>query len=164
MIVSQIYLVTRNARDKVQIVIAELEQNGNSFVIKRTTGQYQGKMVSQPELIIEKGKAKRSVLQQAELEFNSIISKYLDKGYKKLSALTSKKFEDIKNIKHEFVVWSSQILSEIPDLNILGDLPEIKVFNDTWWVWKQIIEETKKKESEASKLYEEEFKNFNWWI
>lgn len=95
MIVSQIYLVTRNARDKVQIVIAELEQNGNSFVIKRTTGQYQGKMVSQPELVIEKGKAKRSVLQQAELEFNSIISKYLDKGYKKLSALTSKKFEDI---------------------------------------------------------------------
>lgn len=95
MIVSQIYLVTRNARDKVQIVIAELEQNGNSFVIKRTTGQYQGKMLSQPELVIEKGKAKRSVLQQAELEFNSIISKYLDKGYKKLSALTSKKFEDI---------------------------------------------------------------------
>ena len=95
MIVSQIYLVTRNARDKVQIVIAELEQNGNSFVIKRTTGQYQGKMVSQPELVIEKGKAKRSVLQQAELEFNSIISKYLDKGYKKLSTLTSKKFEDI---------------------------------------------------------------------
>ena len=95
MIVYQIYLVTRNARDKVQVVIAELEQNGNSFTIKRTTGQYQGKMVNQPELIIEKGKAKRSVIQQAELEFNSIISKYLDKGYKNLSTLTNKKFENI---------------------------------------------------------------------
>ena len=35
MIVSKIYLVTRNARDKVQVVVAELEQNGNSFTIKR---------------------------------------------------------------------------------------------------------------------------------
>ena len=95
MIVYQIYLVTRNARDKVQVVIAELEQNGNSFTIKRTTGQYQGKMVNQPELIIEKGKAKRSVIQQAELEFHSIISKYLDKGYKKLNTLTSKKFNEL---------------------------------------------------------------------
>ena len=95
MTVYQIYLVTRNARDKVQVVIAELEQNGNSFTIKRTTGQYQGKMVNQPELVIEKGKAKRSVIQQAELEFNSIISKYLDKGYKKLNTLTSKKFNEL---------------------------------------------------------------------
>ncbi len=95
MVVNQIYLVARNARDKVQVVIAELEQNGNSFVIKRTTGQYQGKMISQPELLIEKGKAKRSVIQQANLEYNSIINKYLDKGYKRLSSLTFKKFEEL---------------------------------------------------------------------
>lgn len=95
MVVNQTYLVTRNARDKVQVVITELDQNGNSFIIRRTTGQYQGKMINQPELSIEKGKAKRSVIQQADLEYNSIINKYLDKGYKKLSSLTSKKFEEL---------------------------------------------------------------------
>lgn len=95
MVVNQTYLVTRNARDKVQVVITELDQNGNSFIIRRITGQYQGKMISQPELLIEKGKAKRSVIQQADLEYNSIINKYLDKGYKKLSSLTSKKFEEL---------------------------------------------------------------------
>ena len=95
MTINKLYLVTRNARDKVQVVITELEQNGNTFVIKRTTGQYQGKMINQPELLIEKGKAKRSVIQQADLEYNSIINKYLDKGYKKLSSLTSKKFEEL---------------------------------------------------------------------
>lgn len=95
MVVNQTYLVTRNARDKVQVVITELDQNGNSFIIRRTTGQYQGKMINQPELLIEKGKAKRSVIQQADLEYNSIINKYLDKGYKKLSSLTSKKFEEL---------------------------------------------------------------------
>lgn len=95
MTVSKIYLVTRNSRDKVQVVIAELEQNGNSFTIKRTTGQYKGKMTEQPELLIEKGKVKRSVLQQAELEYNSIVKKYQDKGYKRLDSLTNKKFDDL---------------------------------------------------------------------
>ena len=95
MIVSKIYLVTRNARDKVQVVIAELEQNGNSFTIKRTTGQYQGVMTEQPELTIERGKAKRSVLEQAELQYNSIVSKYQDKGYKRLDSLTNKKFDEL---------------------------------------------------------------------
>ena len=95
MIINQLYLVTRNARDKVQVVIAELEQNGNSFTIRRTTGQFQGKMTSQPNLLIEQGKAKRSAIQQAELEYNSIVKKYQDKGYKKLKELTSKKFSEL---------------------------------------------------------------------
>ncbi len=104
MTVSKIYLVTRNARDKVQVVIAELEQNGNSFTINRTTGQYQGKMTEQPKLIIERGKAKRSVLQQAELEYNSIVSKYQDKGYKRLDSLTTKKFEEITPMEMDSIV------------------------------------------------------------
>ena len=95
MIVNKLYLVTRNARDKVQVVIAELEQNANNFEIHRITGQYLGKMTEQPTLLIEKGKAKRSVIQQAELEFNSIINKYLDKGYKRLDSLTNKDFDEI---------------------------------------------------------------------
>ena len=95
MTINELYLVCRNARDKVQVVITALEQNGNSFTIKRTTGQFQGKMTSQPDLVIERGKAKRSVIQQAELEYNSIVKKYQDKGYKKLKDLTSKKFTDL---------------------------------------------------------------------
>lgn len=104
MTITSIYLVTRNARDKVQVVLAELDQNGNTFTIKRTTGQYQGKMTSQPEKIIEQGKAKRSVLQQAELEFNSIVKKYLDKGYKRIDSLTNKKFNEIEATEMDLLV------------------------------------------------------------
>lgn len=99
-------LVTRNARDKIQIVFADLIQTGNNFKIKRTTGQYKGKFTEQPELSIERGKVKRSVLQQAELEFNSIISKYLDKGYKNLSTLTNKKFENLTEEELDKIVPS----------------------------------------------------------
>ncbi|MGV8961944.1 MAG: hypothetical protein ACOH2V_01005 [Candidatus Saccharimonadaceae bacterium] len=94
-LIAQVTLVTRNARDKVQIANASLTQEGNTFIINRSTGQYQGKMSEQPELVIERGKAKRSAIQQAELEFNSIVNKYMDKGYKKLSSLTQQRFEDI---------------------------------------------------------------------
>jgi DNA ligase-1 len=61
-------------------------------------------MTKQPTLSIEKGKAKRSVIQQSELEFNSIVNKYMDKGYKKLSGLTSTKFEDIPASEMEILV------------------------------------------------------------
>lgn len=103
-VISEITLVTRNARDKIQVAIAVLSQNGNTFIIDRSTGQYQGKMSKQPEIIIEKGKVKRSVIQQAELEFNSIVNKYLDKGYKNLSTLTNKKFKDIEPSELEALV------------------------------------------------------------
>ena len=95
MVINSVYLVTRNARDKVQVVLAELSQEGNTFIINRTTGQYQGTMTEQPELTIERGKAKRSVLEQAELQYNSIVSKYQDKGYKRLDSLTNKKFNEL---------------------------------------------------------------------
>jgi ATP-dependent DNA ligase len=103
---SKLILVTRNARDKVQVVITELIQIGNNFEIKRTTGQYQGKMTEQPLITIEKGKAKRSVLQQATLEYDSIVKKYLDKGYKRLDSLTKKKFEDLTSSEIDLLVAS----------------------------------------------------------
>ena len=104
MVINSIYLVTRNARDKVQVVLTELSQEGNTFIINRTTGQYQGKMTGQPELVIEKGKAKRSALEQAELQYNSIVSKYQDKRYKRLDSLTSKKFNELSSEEMDSLV------------------------------------------------------------
>lgn len=105
-ILQDIYLVNRNARDKVQQVQAQLGQDGNVFYIMRITGQYQGKQTEQALLTIDKGKAKRTVMEQAELQFNSIIKKYMDKGYKKLSDLTKTKFEDISEAEMEELVPS----------------------------------------------------------
>ena len=93
--VQEIILVIRNARDKVQVSHYILNQDVNNYIIQRSTGQFLGKMTKQPDVLIEKGKAKRSVLQQAELEYNSLIKKALDKGYKKLSDLTKTKYDVI---------------------------------------------------------------------
>jgi DNA ligase-1 len=101
-------LVTRNARDKIQTARYILDQEANTYYIKRYTGQFGGKTTAQPEKIIEKGKAKRTTLQQAELEYNSLIKKSMDKGYKKLSSLTKTKFDDITEEKLNSIVSSIQ--------------------------------------------------------
>lgn len=88
-------LVIRNARDKVQSARYKLFQEGNTYVIERYTGQFGGKITKQPTKTIAQGKAKRSVFQQAELEFNALVKKATDKGYKKLSDLTKIKFDEI---------------------------------------------------------------------
>ena len=41
-----VVLVTRNARDKVQVARYVLEQEGNCYTIKRFTGQFGGKITA----------------------------------------------------------------------------------------------------------------------
>ena len=98
------YLVTRNAREKIQVVILKLLQDGVNFIIKRTTGQHFGKMTEQPEINIQKGKVKRSISEQAFLEYNSKLKSYLDKGYKKLEDLTDIPFDELNSDEMDGIV------------------------------------------------------------
>ena len=90
----QNYLITLNSRGKIQLVEITLKQMMTYFEIHRITGQLGGKRTIQPILTISQGKAKRTPIQQAELEYNSHMKKYLDKGYKKLSEFTNKSFSE----------------------------------------------------------------------
>lgn len=104
--IKKIYLVSRNARGKVQQVILGLSQSGNNFKIHRQTGQHMGKITDQPDIEITKGKAKRNVLEQAELQFNSHLKKYQDRGYKIFSDLSNKKFENVTETEMDKLVPS----------------------------------------------------------
>lgn len=80
-------LISRDSKGKIRIVDASYkwEDEFNGFVIRRYTSQYGGKVTTQPIIVVSKGKVKRTVTEQAKLEFNSKISKYKDKGYKEIS-------------------------------------------------------------------------------
>ena len=82
-------LITRDSKGKIrQINIAcEWNEKFQMYVITRSSGLYGGKFITQPNIEITKGKAKRTITEQAELEYNSNIKSYLDKGYKKISDL-----------------------------------------------------------------------------
>lgn len=79
-----ITLITRDSKEKVRVIEFNLNfhENPDYYEITRRSGLYKGKMVDQPALKIEKGKVKRTLKEQAELELNSLIKKAKDKGYK----------------------------------------------------------------------------------
>lgn len=91
-------LLKRDNNNKIRHVELYLDEhidcvNGDTFYsITGKTGLYQGKMVSRPLVVIEKGKVKRTAKEQAQLQYNSLVNSYLDKGYKKSEDL------DIKDI------------------------------------------------------------------
>lgn len=77
-------LVSKDSKGKIRVVELEYEWDDakRGFVIRRETYQYGGKVSTQPEIWIFKGKAKRTVTEQVKLEFASHLKKYQDKGYK----------------------------------------------------------------------------------
>lgn len=79
-------LVTKDNKGKTRVVEISYEWDDaqHGFVIRRKTYQYGGKVTVQPGIWIYKGKVKRTVSEQARLEYNSHLKKYTDKGYKLL--------------------------------------------------------------------------------
>lgn len=98
-------LISRDSKGKIRVVEIsyQWEDDYNGFVIRRHTYQYGGKVTDQPEIVITKGKAKRTVTEQARLEYNSHIKKYQDKGYKLLEKdINTYSLEDLNKILPEF--------------------------------------------------------------
>lgn len=79
-------LVSKDNKGKIRVVKIDYhwEDENHGFIIQRWTSQYGGKVTTQPDIWIYKGKANRTVSDQVKLEFNSHLKKYKDKGYKEL--------------------------------------------------------------------------------
>ena len=99
-------------------------------------------MVPRPLVTIDQGKVKRTVKEQAQLQYNSLINSYLDKGYKKPEDLN---IADINN--------SVEVESKVPKQNTddkgnlkpmlalsIDDLPKSKlsILNNKWLASKKI--------------------------
>ena len=79
-------VITRDAKGKIRVtnISCNWLQTTNSYIIERESGLLGGKMVVAPIIEITKGKAKRTLDEQAMLQYNSELKKYLDKGYKNI--------------------------------------------------------------------------------
>jgi ATP-dependent DNA ligase len=93
-----IELVSRTVNNKIKVLRFNTFKDDNKYVIDRYSFQYKGKETKQPSIIIEKGKAKRTLEEQFNLELNSLIKKAIDKGYKRLiNSLDSYNEESLQN-------------------------------------------------------------------
>ena len=144
MLIREEYLVIVNSKNRIQRIKLQLDQNPFTKVysIYRITGQYGGKETDQPVIQIDKGKVKRSVAEQATLQFNSLLKNYLDKGYVKLSGLTTKKYselseDEIKNLLGgNFVSDQSGIPK--PMLAKLADQCSSDIWEKNWFVSRKL--------------------------
>lgn len=149
MLIREEYLVIVNSKNRIQRIKLQLDQNPFTKVysIYRITGQYGGKETDQPVIQIDKGKVKRSVAEQATLQFNSLLKNYLDKGYVKLSGLTTKKYselseDEIKNLLGgNFVSDQSGIPK--PMLAKLADQCSSDIWEKNWFVSRKLDGEPK---------------------
>ena len=89
-------LITKDSKGdfRYKILTCTLQDTG-FYLIERFSGKIGGKQVKQPPLLIKAGKVKRSIKEQAELEFNSLITKDLSKGYKDLKEFTTKTLNEL---------------------------------------------------------------------
>ena len=76
-------LVSKDSKGKIRVV--EISYEGNEatriYTIYRYTGQFEGKMTKQPEIVVDRGKATRNIHEQVELQFKALVKGYKDKGY-----------------------------------------------------------------------------------
>lgn len=98
----EITLASIDSKGKIRIAAFQYEwsDDENGYVITRQTGCYGGKMTEQPAKVITAGKAKRTLAEQVALEFNSLVKKSKDKGYKELEKDLN---EYTESELHEFV-------------------------------------------------------------
>lgn len=80
------YLISLDSKGKIRVFYTHYEWNddAHAYIITRYSGQYRGKQTWGPEILVERGKVNRSVIEQTKLQWDHLIKEKLDKGYKKI--------------------------------------------------------------------------------
>ena len=132
-------LISRDSKGKIRVVEIsyQWEDDYNGFVIRRKTYQYGGKAIDHPEIVITKGKAKRTVTEQARLEYNSHLKKYQDKGYKLLEKdINTYSLEDLNKILPEFTTDANGFQKHM--LAKQADKVAASAFEKEWYASRKI--------------------------
>ena len=79
------YMLGKASTGKFRFAIVETDEEWHEpehgYIIQRSYGQVKGKTTLSPTIVVDKTKQKRTWKQQLELQYNSEVKKYLDKGY-----------------------------------------------------------------------------------
>lgn len=82
----QWYLVGKDTKGKVRTCYISYEfiEDERIFIIHRITGQLRGKLTEQPDKVVDRGKASRSLWEQVLQDSLHLVKEKLDKGYKEV--------------------------------------------------------------------------------
>ena len=134
------FFITKDTKDKFRM--AELDfswdDTQNGYVIYRKTGCVGGKQTIQPSILINRGKAGRTITQQKDLKMASLQKEYLDKGYKEVE-------------KHPDEYTEGELLDIFGDVKVREgatvkpmlakqekDVKNRKIFDNEWYISRKI--------------------------
>ena len=127
-------LISKDSKGKIRVVEISYEGNETTriYTIYRYTGQFEGKMTKQPEIIVDKGKATRNIHEQVELQFNALVKGYKDKGYIELeNEIDNYNSEELYQLLGESPTGSNGVVK--PMLAKQADkVTKTTIFNKTW--------------------------------
>jgi DNA ligase-1 len=136
------YLISRDTKGKIRISIFNYElvkvNNDRYFIIHRLSGQLGGKRTTQPDIIVDRGKASRNLWQQVELQFNHLIKEKKDKGYREVNKDPDEYSEsELSSILGEVVTNQDNVPK--PMLAKQADkVTNTKIFNKEWYASRKI--------------------------
>lgn len=144
MIIIEEYLIIINARNKIQVVQLQLNQNpyNKIYTINRINYQYNGKKRDQPGINIRYGNQGRTIEEQAKFRYFSKLKQYLDKGYTKLSSLTSKPYSSFSEDELKTLLGGNFVSDRFgipkPMLAKSADLCSADIWNKDWYVSRKV--------------------------
>ena len=127
-------LLSRRNDGKVQLVTIWVEKIEDGFIIKRDTGILNGKIIHQPNIVVNVAKQSRTLEQQVELQFKSHVKKYLDKGYKTIQSLGCEDLASFDPDIHLPAQNTNQQGVVKPQLCKVYDPNDKKNLNKTWYI------------------------------
>ena len=136
------YLISRDTKGKIRISIFNYElvkvNNDRYFIIHRLSGQLGGKRTTQPDIIVDRGKASRNLWQQVELQFNHLIKEKKDKGYREVNKDPDEySEEELDSILGKIVTNQDDVPK--PMLAKQADkVTNTKIFNKEWYASRKI--------------------------
>lgn len=127
-------LISKDSKGKIRVVeiFYEGDETTRIYTIYRYTGQFEGKLTTQPKIIVDKGKATRNIHEQVELQFNALVKGYKDKGYIELeNEIDNYNSEELYQLLSESPTGSNGVVK--PMLAKQADkVTKTTIFNKTW--------------------------------
>ena len=127
-------LISKDSKGKIRVVeiFYEGDETTRIYTIYRYTGQFEGKLTTQPKIIVDKGKATRNIHEQVELQFNALVKGYKDKGYIELeNEIDNYNSEELYQLFGESPTGSNGVVK--PMLAKQADkVTKTTIFNKIW--------------------------------
>lgn len=132
------YLINKDAKDKIRIFHLFSEKFNDCLIIHRETSQLYGKVTKQPDLLIDKGLAGRSIIAQYKIKYNHLIKEKLDKGYKKVDKdPQTYSLEELKEIVGDYSTNQDGLLKPMLAKSET-QVTNRKIFNKDWYASRKI--------------------------